>query len=135
MHGELGTLEILGPIEVVGLHEGLADTGGLAEGATRRDGTLQNGADGHVEQAEEQLQIGGATDLDERRKLMHLQAGLLLLGVANQIGHYCHVVGYILAYRYRYRFAAIVLHRTVEGTGRSAGHIEADADAAAAAVI
>lgn len=73
---------------------------------------------------------------------MHLQAGLLLLGVTNQIGHYGHIVGYILAYRDRDRFAAIVLlQRTVEraGCGTAGCHIEADAnanaDAAAAAII
>lgn len=48
MDRELGTLKILGPIEVIGLHEGLTDTGALAERTARRYRTLEDCTNGHV---------------------------------------------------------------------------------------
>ena len=41
---------------------------------------------------QEHLQVGGALDLDQGEEMVHLLAGLLLLGVAKQVGHDSHVV-------------------------------------------
>lgn len=48
---------------------------------------VENGAERNVDEAEEELQIGTAVDLDERCELVDLEAGLFLACVTQHIGH------------------------------------------------
>ena len=65
-----------------------AGANGLAEGSTRADRSQDFlGAHGHVNGAEEELQLTGTSVLDQRRERLQLQLGVLLQIVTHQIGH------------------------------------------------
>ena len=63
--------------------------------------------------------MGGALDLDQGEELVHLHAGLLLLGVAQQVGHDGHVVLNVGAQRDGDRLTLAVGH-----TRRSLGPLK-----------
>ena len=100
----------LGPRGVKVTHFDLASlTGTLAERSTRRDGVRKDGADGGVHGAEEELDVGRAAELDEGGEGVHIVAGLLLVGVAHQVGVDGAVVGDALAHGDRDGLAEVVL--------------------------
>lgn len=69
---------------------------------------IENGAEWHVDETQEELQIGTTVDLYERSELNDLEAGLLLARVAQHIGHNGRVVRNIHADLDRNRFAFAV---------------------------
>lgn len=90
-------------------HDVLAPPRTLAQTATRRDGLLQDGAHGHVDGAEEQVNVLAAIDLDQRHELHQLHAHLVLFLVAQQVRHCRLVVPLPSTDLHRDRFAASVL--------------------------
>ena len=88
MHRELLALERVGPLEAELVHERLAALArALAQRAAGRQSLLQHGAHGRVHGAQEKLELGGALHLHQRVELVHLEARILLVRVAQQVGH------------------------------------------------
>lgn len=90
-------------------HNVLALAGTLTETATGRDGLLQNGAHGHVDGAEEEMNVLTAVDFDQWHELHQFHAHLILFLVAQQIGHRGLVVPFPGTDLHRNGFALAVL--------------------------
>src|SRR5262249_18012743 len=76
--------------------------------STRRNRIFHNRAHWGVHGAQEELQIGTATNLDERVKLMHLKAAVVLFLMIHQVRKYRHFVLQVLTHRDRDRLAPLV---------------------------
>ncbi len=110
MHREILAAQSLGPLEAELVHEGLAALSrALAQGATRRDGLLQHRANRRVHGAEEELEVQGALHFHQGVELVHLQSGVLLIGVTQKVRHNGLIVGDVRTERYRYGLAETVL--------------------------
>ena len=80
---------VLGPLEAELVHEALAaEAGARAHGAAGANWPrVRAHADGRVEGAEEELELGGAVEVDERPELVRLQRRRLLARVPQLVGH------------------------------------------------
>jgi len=107
---EVFAAQSLGPLEAELVHEGLAALSrALAQGATRRDGLLEHSANRRVHGAEEELQVHGALHFHQGVELVHLQPGVLLVGVTQKVRHNGLIVGDVRTERYRYGLTEAVL--------------------------
>ncbi len=80
--------ESLRPLETEFIHKRLAALARtLAEGTARRQRLLQHRANRRVHGAQEELEVRRALHFNERVELVHLQPRVLLVRVAEEVGH------------------------------------------------
>ena len=103
---EVVTVEVGRPLEAELVHQLLAAVLSCqTERAAGRKWVLKDCADGGVDGAEEDLQVGRALDLDQGVELVHLHPCLLLLAVPQQVRQDGLVVGDVGTQRYCNRLA------------------------------
>lgn len=126
--GESLAAESLRPLETEFIHQGFTSLPcTLAQGPTWGYGLLQHRAYRRIHGAEEELKVRRALDLDQRVELVHLQSGVLLVRVAQEVRHDGLVVRDVGAQRdgdglakpvfwYRYpAFTVVMLGRSERG--------------------
>lgn len=101
MNGEIFTTEPLRPLETEFIHQGLAAVSRpLTQGPARRDSLLEDRTDRRVHRTQEELQVHGTLDLDQRVELVYLQPSVFLARVAEEIRHDGLVIGDVRTERY-----------------------------------
>lgn len=97
LSGEALAAESCRPLEAKPVERGLAAGAGLlAEGPAGRPGLSPHTLRG-VDGAQEGLELGGAADVDQRRKGVQLQTGIVLVLVAQGVGQQGLGVGLVSA--------------------------------------
>lgn len=106
---EFRTLQIVRPIDLKTVHDGLATVArGHAQRPARRQWPLHYRAHRYKNAAQEELQIVRTLDLHQRNVLLDFESRVVLL-LAEQVGHDRFVVRYAQAERYRDGFASAIV--------------------------